>query len=78
MLQLIRHLILILGFTLLTLGLLAWQTLKFDLSGLWYFAINGAIHPIIPLAFGIAIIPPTLREILLHRFGKHSGEHSGE
>ena len=72
--QFIRHLLLTLGFALLTLGILAWQTIDFDLSGLWSFTVNGSIHPIIPTALGLGIIPSTLWEILLHQFeGPHGG-----
>ena len=71
--QFIRHLLLTLGFTLLTLGILAWQTINFDLSGLWSFTVNGAIHPIIPTALGLGIIPSTLWEILLHHFKDQHG-----
>jgi hypothetical protein len=74
--QFIRHLILTLGFALLTLGILTWQVINFDLSGLspelwsglWPFTVNGSIHPIIPTTLGLAIIPSTLWEILLHHF----------
>lgn len=66
--QFIRHLLLTLGFTLLTLGILAWQTINFDLAELWSFTVTGSIHPIIPTALGLGIIPATLWEILLHQY----------
>jgi len=71
--QFIKHLILTLGFTLLTLGILAWQTINFDLSGLWSFTVTGSIHPIIPTALGLGIIPSTLWEILLQQLKDSNG-----
>ena len=71
--QFIRHLVLTLGFALLTLGILAWQTINFDLSGLLSFTVNGSIHPIIPSALGLGIIPATLWEILLQQFKDDNG-----
>lgn len=71
--QFIRHLLLTLGFALLTLGILAWQSINFDLSGLWSLTINGSIHPIIPTALGLGIISSTLWEIVLHQFRDQHG-----
>ena len=71
--QFIRHLLLTLGFALLTLGILAWQTINFDLSGLWSITVNGSIHPIVPTALGLGIIPSTLWEIVLHQFKDQHG-----
>ena len=71
--QFIRHLFLTLGFALLTMGILVWQTINFDLAWLWSSTVNGSIHPIIPIALGLGIIPSTLWEILLHQYKDKNG-----
>ncbi len=61
----IRFILLTLGFALTTLGLLAWQQLDFDLSGVWPRAAEFSAHPIFAMVIGLALIPPTLWEIFV-------------
>jgi hypothetical protein len=61
--HLVRYLLLAIGFALATAGLLLWQARGFTLSGVTLF--DGGVHPVLLLGIGIAMIPPTLWEILL-------------
>lgn len=69
---LIRFLLLSAGFALTTMGLLAWQQISFSLSSIWPLADVFSLHPIYPMVFGLALIPPTLWEIFIL---EHKHEH---
>lgn len=60
-----RFLLLSAGFALTTAGLLGWQQINFDLSGVWPMGPELRAHPVYLLVFGLALIPPTLWEIFV-------------
>lgn len=62
---LVRLALLTIGFALTTLGILAWQQLNFDLSGIWPFASELRAHPVYAMVLGLALIPPTIWEIFV-------------
>ena len=59
----LRFLLLMLGVALATAGLLAWHARDFALLGLW--SLEQGLHPLIFMVIGLAMIPPTLWEILI-------------
>jgi hypothetical protein len=65
MLHLFRHLVLSLGFVLITFGLLFWHTLDFNSSNVWQMTVGGIIHPIFPTTLGLALVPASIWEIFL-------------
>ena len=62
---LIRFLLLTAGFALITMGILGWQEVGFELSTLWPVASELKLHPIHLVVVGMALIPPTLWEIFI-------------
>ncbi len=62
---LVRFALLTIGFALLTIGILGWERLAFDLNTLWPLADEFAYHPVYALIMGLALIPPTLWEIFI-------------
>ena len=61
----VRFMLLTCGFALSTLGILRWQSIRFDLNSLWPIADEFAFHPVYLLVLGLALIPPTLWEIFI-------------
>lgn len=63
---LVIHLLLVAGFALTTYGLLEWSHIGFALTGLFPCHAGHGLHPLYPLALGMAMIPPAFRELYLH------------
>ena len=60
-----KFLLVTVGFALVTTGLIAWQSIGFQLRGLWSWHGGYGLHPLHVLAVGIAMVPPALWEIFL-------------
>ena len=70
---LVRFLLLTAAFALTTGGILGWESIQFDLAGIWPFADELSWHPVHAIIIGLALLPPTIWEIFLletHRSDK--------
>ncbi len=61
---LVRCLLILAGFALLTWGLLDWQAQRYALGGFWPFNGSGW-HPLHLVILGLALIPAASLELLL-------------
>jgi hypothetical protein len=77
---LIRFALVVVGFALITYGLLEWHDRRFTLAGFW--PLDGApqIHPLHLLILGIAMVPAAVWEIFLleQRRGQHTAPGTDE
>jgi hypothetical protein len=62
---LIRFGLVVVGFALITFGLLEWQDRRFSLAGFWPLDGPMRLHPLHLLILGIAMIPAAVWEIFL-------------
>ena len=61
----LRFVLLTVAFALTTWGLLRWQGTQFSFEGFLSLAQFPLVHPVLIMAFGMALIPPTLWDIFL-------------
>lgn len=61
----LRYLLLVMGFALLTFGMINWSRVDFTMQGIWFFDNGYQLHPVHYVILGIAMIPPTMWEIFL-------------
>jgi len=61
----LQYLLLVLGFALLTYGLVNWGRLNFSLTDAWFSDGQVALHPLHLLILGIAMIPPAMWELFV-------------
>jgi len=69
----IRYLLLVVGFALLTYGMINWSRTAFSMHGVWFFDNSYNLHPLHFIIVGVAMIPPAMWEIFFLQHKQDTG-----
>ena len=72
----IRYLLLVVGFALLTYGMINWSRSEFSMQGLWLVDKAYTLHPLHFVIMGVAMIPPAMWEIFSLQHKQNSAQES--
>lgn len=70
----IRYMLLVVGFALLTYGMINWSREDFSMQGIWFFDGSNPLHPLYFIIIGVAMIPPAMWEIFSLQQGQKSAQ----